>query len=291
MSERPAELVVHATGLLSTVQDLGRPGLAGLGVPRSGGADRASLRLANRLLGNPEGAPVVEATLGGLEVGLTATRWCVVTGADAPVEVDGTPVGVGSPFVLRAGARLRVGSPAHGLRSYLAVRGGLAVAPVLGSASQDVLSGIAPLPLGEGTRVPLGRVDEVPVVPVDVAPVRMWSGDPVLEVDPGPRRDWVSDEAWRTLTSAVYEVSSRSDRVGVRLSGPAVERAVHAELPSEGVVPGAVQVPPSGEPVVFLADHPTTGGYPVCAVVVPASLPLLAQLVPGQGVRLRPARR
>lgn len=282
---------VRACGPSTTVQDLGRPGHAQLGVPRSGAADRTSLRLANRLLGNPEGAAAVETTLGGLEIEASETRWCVVTGADGPVTVDGTGVGVAAPFVLPAGGRLRVGAPRHGLRSYLSVRGGLCVEPLLGSASQDILSGIAPLPLRPGTQVPLGPLPSGPLAPVDVAPVRTWSTDPVIEVDPGPRRDWVTEESWRRLTTGEYEVSPHSDRIGVRLVGAALERSVTEELPSEGLLPGAVQIPPSGDPVVFLADHPTTGGYPVVAVLTPASLATLAQLVPGQPVRLRQARR
>lgn len=285
-----AHLVVRATGPLSTVQDLGRSGHAVQGVPRSGAADRGSLRLANRLLGNPEDAAGIESTLGGLTVEVSRERWCVVTGADAPVWLDDTPVGRDAPFVAPAGSTIRLGTPVRGLRSYLAVRGGLAVPPLLGSASQDILSGIAALPLAAGTVVPLGSAAADWLPPVQVAPVQAWSEHPVLELDLGPRHDWITPASWRTLTTSTYAVSSRSDRIGLRLEGPTLERSVTRELPSEGLVPGAVQVPPSGEPVIFLADHPTTGGYPVCAVVSPASLDLLGQLVPGQAVRLRRAR-
>lgn len=285
-----ASLVVRATGPLSTIQDLGRTGHAAQGVPRSGAADRGSLRLANRLLGNAESAPAIEVTFGGLVVELRPARWCVVTGADAPIWLDDTPVGRAAPFLAPRGATIRIGPPRHGLRSYLAVRGGLAVEPVLGSCSQDVLSGIAALPLTPETVVALGGAADDWRPPVEVAPVQAWSEHPVIELDLGPRHDWLTPASWSTLTRVGYEVSSESDRVGLRLAGPVLERSVTHELPSEGLVPGAVQVPPSGEPVIFLADHPTTGGYPVVAVVTPASLDLLGQLVPGQQVRLRRAR-
>ncbi len=283
-------LVVRATGPLATIQDLGRPGHASQGVPRSGAADRGSLRLANRLLGNPEDAAAIEATAGGLVVELQDTRWCVVTGAAALVRVSGVPVGRDAPFVVRAGATVQISAPAQGLRSYLAIRGGLSSPVVLGSRSEDVLSGIVPLRLTPGVVVPLGAPPPGPLAPVDVAPTPAWPAEPVLDLDPGPRRGWITDGSWRTLTTTPYAVSERSDRVGLRLVGPPLERSVTTELPSEGVVPGAVQVPPSGEPVIFLADHPTTGGYPVVAVVAPSSLDQLGQLAPGQQVRLRPSR-
>ncbi len=281
------ELIVQQTGPLSTIQDLGRAGHAAQGVPRSGAADRASLQLANRLLGNAPGDAAIEATLGGLAVQLTAARWCVVTGADAPVLLDGTPVGNHAPFLVPAGATVRLGRPAHGLRSYLAVRGGLDTPVVLGSRSEDVLSGIAPRPLAPGVHVLLGALPGSTLAPVDIAPVRAWSEHPVLQLDRGPRHDWITPDSWRALTSSAYEVSSESNRIGLRLTGRRLARAIEIELPSEGLVPGAMQVPPSGEPVVFLADHPTTGGYPVVAVVAPGSLNLLGQLTPGQSVRFR----
>jgi biotin-dependent carboxylase-like uncharacterized protein len=181
---------------------------------------------------------------------------------------------------------LALGPATVGLRSYLAVRGGIDAVPVLGSRSTDTLSGIGPSPLAVGDRLPVGRaMGDEPVV--DVAPVAGPSGTPVLRVLPGPRRELLVPEAWRALATAEWSVSNDSDRIGVRLTGPALLRADDAELPSEGLVPGAIQVPPDGAPVLFLADHPVTGGYPVLAVVVTADLPAAAQLRPGDPVRFR----
>jgi biotin-dependent carboxylase-like uncharacterized protein len=281
-------LRVLAPGPLATVQDLGRPGWAAIGVPRSGAADRAAHDLANRLVGNRPHAATVEVTAGGLRVRAERTVLVAVTGAPAPLTVDGRPAGLNAPFPLAGGAELALGVPAVGLRSYLAVRGGVGVPPVLGSRSGDRLSGLGPAALAPGDVLPVGdAAGEEPVV--DVAPVAPPSGRPVLRVLPGPRRDWLTAEAWTRLTAAEWIVSADSDRVGLRLTGPRLERARGEELPSEGLVPGALQVPPDGAPVLFLADHPVTGGYPVLAVVVTADLPAAAQLRPGDPVRFRSA--
>jgi biotin-dependent carboxylase-like uncharacterized protein len=166
------------------------------------------------------------------------------------------------------------------------VRGGVDVAPVLGSRSTDTLSGLGPAPLRAGDELPVGALAGAEPF-VDVAPVRAPSSSPVLRVLPGPRRDWLAPAAWTALTGAGWTVTTDSDRVGLRLGGPRLERARDGELPSEGLVPGAVQVPPDGAPVLFLADHPVTGGYPVLAVVASADLPAAAQLRPGDRVRFR----
>ncbi|GAB2935342.1 5-oxoprolinase/urea amidolyase family protein [Rhodococcus aerolatus] len=279
-------LTVLATGPLALVQDRGRPGLGGIGVGRSGAADRASHDLANRLVANDPGAATVEVTLGGLRVRAEADLTVAVTGAPAPAEVDGTPVGHNAVLRLRAGQELALGAPPHGLRSYLAVRGGVTVEAVLGSRATDVLSGLGPDPLAEGTVLPVGAApQEVPTV--DQAPVRGPADGPlVLRARRGPRDDRVRDD----LFGREWTVSSRSDRVGARLEGDPLRPVEgRGELPSEGVVRGAVQVPPSGEPVLFLADHPVTGGYPVVAVVLDADVDLAAQARPGQVVRFQEA--
>ncbi|RBY95944.1 allophanate hydrolase subunit 2 family protein [Blastococcus sp. TF02-8] len=280
-------LEVLAPGPLTTVQDAGRPGWAAIGVTRSGAADRASAALAGRLVGNDPGAAVLETTAGGLRVRAGRALLVALTGAPAAALVDGRPVPWNAPFPLPAGAELALGTPAVGLRSYLAVRGGIDVPPVLGSRSTDTLSGLGPAPLRAGDRLPLGPPGEAQPL-VDVAPVAPPVAAPVLRVLPGPRRDRLTPTAWRVLVSAEWTVGTASDRVGLRLSGPALERARSDELPSEGLVPGAVQVPPDGAPVLFLADHPVTGGYPVLAVVVTDDLPAAAQLRPGDGLRFRP---
>jgi biotin-dependent carboxylase-like uncharacterized protein len=282
-------LTVLASGPLATVQDRGRSGWAAIGVPRSGAADATSADLANRLVGNRPDAAVVEVTAGGLRVRAERTVLVAVTGAPAPLDVDGRPAPLNAPVTVPAGAVLGLGLPRVGLRSYLAVRGGVAVPPVLGSRSTDTLSGLGPEPLTAGHRLPVGDLaaDE-PVV--DVAAVRPPGAEPVLRVLPGPRRDWLEPAAWVALTTRAWTVSADSDRVGLRLAGPRLGRARDDELPSEGLVPGALQVPPDGAPVLFLADHPVTGGYPVLAVVVTADLPAAAQLRSGDPVLFRPAR-
>ncbi|MBE1537950.1 5-oxoprolinase subunit C family protein [Actinomadura algeriensis] len=272
-------------GPLATVQDLGRPGLAHLGVPRSGAADERALRLANRLVGNPEGAAGVELTLGGAVLRFHRAAWVAVTGAAVPLRIEGRAHGTNAPCHVPSGAVVEFGVPASGLRSYLAVRGGVEVGKVLGSRSADLLSGLGPAPLKADDRLPLGPVTGLDPITVDIAPGASMPETPVLRVLPGPRDGWFTPDALRTLTSAVYEVSPDSNRVGVRLDGPALQRSRQGELGSEGMVTGSVQVPPSGLPIVFLADHPTTGGYPVIAVLASVSVPDAAQLRPGRRVR------
>ncbi|GAA0911651.1 biotin-dependent carboxyltransferase family protein [Nonomuraea longicatena] len=272
---------VLAPGPYASVQDLGRPGYAHLGVPRSGAADTGSLRLANRLVGNPEDAAGIELTYGGARLRFRTGAWVAVTGA--PCVVTGGS-GMGAPFWVAAGGEVAFGLPDRGLRTYVAVRGGIAVAPVLGSRSTDSLSGLGPPPLRAGAVLPVGGGRALAAISVDLAPLPGVAPG-VLRVVPGPRDDWFVSGALRELCAAPYEVSQDSNRVGVRLAGRELVRARAGELPSEGTVAGAVQVPPSGQPIVFLADHPPTGGYPVIGVVVGADLAVAAQLRPGERVR------
>ena len=280
-------LEVLEPGPATTVQDLGRPGLARLGVGPSGAADIASLRLANRLVGNAEAAAGLEVPLGGLHVRASAPLFVAVTGAVGPVRVGERDAACNAVVALDAGEVLRLGPARAGLRTYLAVRGGIVVAPVLGSRSTDVLAGLGPPQLRAGDVLPVGEPPaEVPLV--DLAPVAAPpGGDLQLGVLLGPRDDWSTPAAVRTFLSEPYVVTPDSNRVGMRLEGPPLERGRGGELPSEGVVSGAVQVPAGGSPVVFLADHPLTGGYPVVAVVVSADLPLAGQARPGQRLRFR----
>ncbi|MEU5862837.1 MULTISPECIES: biotin-dependent carboxyltransferase family protein [unclassified Nonomuraea] len=274
---------VIAPGPYATVQDLGRPGHAHLGVPRSGAADAPSLRLANRLVGNREDAAGVEVTFGQARLRFREGAWAALTGAPA-----GARMGV--PFWVPPGGELRLEAPEWGLRTYVAVRGGIAVEPVLGSRSTDSLSGLGPEPLRAGTLLPVGGF-AVEDISVDLAPPP-GPAPAVLRVLAGPRDDWFVPGALEALCGGPYAVSQDSNRVGVRLRGPGLARARQGELPSEGMVAGAVQVPPDGQPIVFLADHPPTGGYPVIAVVRQADLPVAAQLRPGDEVRFttRPGR-
>jgi biotin-dependent carboxylase-like uncharacterized protein len=272
-------LTVLETGPLATIQDRGRVGQAALGVPRSGACDQRSYELANRLVGNVPGAAVIEATFGGLVLRAEADLVVALTGAPC----GGVPFN--SPATLRAGQTLRLGPPRSGLRTYIAVRGGIDVPPVLGSRSTDLLSGLGPAPLQPGQSLAIGRTLS-PMPGVDLAPVAdPAAGEVVVRVTPGPRRDWFTDGGWASLVGQTYAVSSNSNRIGVRLEGTPLERALDGELASEGMTLGAIQVPPSGLPVVFLADHPVTGGYPVIAYVAVGSLPACAQLRPGQALR------
>ncbi|MGW0878545.1 5-oxoprolinase subunit C family protein [Streptomyces sp. NPDC002671] len=283
-------LVVVRSGALTTVQDRGRPGYAHLGVPRSGVLDPPAAALVNRLVGNPPDAAVLETTLNGCAVRSRSALTVAVGGAPCPVTVGGRPAAWGAPVVVPAGELLEVGAAVAGVRSYVAVTGGVAVEPVLGSRATDLLSGLGPAPLTEGTVLPLGA-PAGPPARVDVAPQPCPPAELVLRVTPGPRDDWFTARAVRDLTTRAYRVSSASNRIGLRTEGPALARARPGELPSEGMVRGAVQVPPDGRPVVFLADHPTTGGYPVIAVVRAADLPAAAQAVPGTPVRFVAVRR
>lgn len=277
-------LEVLATGPLATVQDAGRPGLADIGVGASGAADRVSYRLANRLVANDPDAAAAEITLGGFTARAHGDLVVAVTGAACPIEIDGRGAAADSVLRLPAGAVLRLGTPAAGLRSYLAVRGGIDVAPVLGSRATDLLAGLGPPQLHPGSLLPVGPAPATfPVV--DLAPVPgPPDGDVVLRARTGPRADWFTEQALRSLADSRFEVSPDSNRIGMRLDGPELPRARTDELPSEGMVPGALQVPPSARPTLFLTDHPVTGGYPVIAVVRADDVALAAQVRPGQHV-------
>jgi biotin-dependent carboxylase-like uncharacterized protein len=276
-------LLVRRAGLV-LVQDAGRPGQAAIGVGRSGAADRSSYDLANRLVGNTHGAAALEVVLGGLEIeAVDGAAWLAVTGAPAPLLVDGRPEPTGAVLALRPGSRLALGQPADGLRSYVAVRGGLDVPAVLGSRARDTLAGLGPTPLDADDVLPVGG-EIADDIRVDAVPPQRYDDRPVLHVVRGPRDDWVRDPD--RLTAITWTVAPDSDRVGVRLTGGRLDLADPArQLPSEGAVRGAIQVPPGGEPVVFGPDHPVTGGYPVMAVVVDADTDRLAQLRPGEQVR------
>ncbi|MBT2568626.1 5-oxoprolinase/urea amidolyase family protein [Arthrobacter sp. ISL-85] len=306
VGEHPTEgLVVRKPGLQSTIQDLGRPGFAALGVSSAGAMDRGALRRANRLVGNGEDAAGMELLFGGLELVALSDQVLAVTGAAVPLEItppeeerspeeQRTTAGrhpvCDAPFALLAGEKLTVGKPTAGLRSYVGVRGGLGGPEALGSRSTDTMSGIGPEPLQASTilsvRTPkpgsvVGHPEMSPLPDQDVATV--------LRVVPGPRQDWFSPETLQNFLSQEWTVTPQSNRIGLRLNGLALTRSRDGELASEGTVRGAVQVPPEGQPVLFLSDHPVTGGYPVIAVVVHADLDKAAQLPPGTAVRFTAA--
>jgi biotin-dependent carboxylase-like uncharacterized protein len=282
-------LAVLRTGPLAVITDLGRPGYAHLGVPRSGALDTAALRLANRLVGNPESAAGLEVLLGGLALRAESACTVAVTGPPLALRLDDRPVATHCAVPMPVGSTLSLAAPAHGLRSYVACSGGVAVEPVLGSRATDLLSGLGPPALRDGDELPLAPAGTPPVLggPVPVSEPPDELAVPVLL---GPRHDWFDAPA-AALRAADWTVGAASNRIGLRLSGPALRRVperADAELPSEPMCPGAVQVPPNGQPVVFLADCPTTGGYPVVGVVAEAALGALAQARPGSTVRLLP---
>lgn len=284
-------------GPLALVEDLGRPGLSHLGVTRSGAADRRSHTLANRLVANPDDRATVEVTMGGFAALVRGAGehpvTIAVTGADSDPAVNGVPIGSNSIHHARPGDVISLTPPRAGLRSYLAVRGGFDVAPVLGSRSHDVLSALGPPPLQRGDVLDIGE-PAAPFPELDQAPVAAIAED-VLELRavPGPRDDWFVDPDILVRTN--WQVTGRSDRVGIRLVGTPLEyRRPERQLPSEGATRGAIQVPPNGLPVILGPDHPVTGGYPVVGVLVDHDIDKLAQARPGQKARLhwsRPRRR
>ncbi|MCR2813756.1 5-oxoprolinase/urea amidolyase family protein [Microbacterium sp. zg.Y1084] len=282
---------VVAPGPLATVQDLGRPGRAAEGIARSGAADRGALRTANRLLGNAENAAAIEVTMGGCRLRAGRDLVAVVTGAWGPLVVAGRTVDPYVPFPWPAGAELRLDRFTAGARAYLAVRGGFDAPRAAGSRATDVLAGLGPAPLAAGDILSLAGDVAGGIPALDVHP---WGPPPhalvELELAPGPRAGWFAPSALETLYAATWTVTAEADRVGIRLDGPALARTRAGELPSEAMVPGALQVPPGGRPTVLGVDGPVTGGYPVIAVATDGALDALAQLLPGRKVRFRHAR-
>jgi biotin-dependent carboxylase-like uncharacterized protein len=280
------ELVVFDAGVLSTIQDEGRPGLARYAVSPSGAADLPAFRLANRIVGNRANAAAIEAVLGSLRFRVDRPTVIGVTGAPVPFTVDDRQYSIGQAIRVGAGSEVAFAWPAIGLRSYVAVRGGIDVVPVLGSCSTDTLSGLGPRPLEVGDRLAVGpEPNDLPAP--DLVPTHPIDPEPIIGIVRGPRLDWVDDGSRQRLVSEPFTVSDQINRIGVRCVGPKLVRSVTTELASEAVLQGAVQLPPNGEPIIFGPDHPTTGGYPVIAVVVDRHLPLVAQLRPGQQFHFR----
>jgi KipI family sensor histidine kinase inhibitor len=291
-------------GAQSLIQDLGRRGFGPLGVSAAGALDRASLRRANRLVGNAPSAAAIESVNGGLTVEAVGDQVVAVTGAPAALTIESPSwfgsddddvqpgatrtVPMATPFALLDGEVLTLGAPESGFRNYVSVRGGVDVPEVLGSRSADTMSGIGPAPLvirqflgtGDGTAsTAVGSPELQPDFP--------GGGVTVLDVVPGPRADWFNPEALDSLCAQEWVVTPQSNRVGMRLDGTPLKRTREGELPSEGTMAGALQIPPAGLPVLFLADHPITGGYPVIGVVRDEHLDLAAQVPIGGKIRFR----
>ncbi|HHX47754.1 MAG TPA: carboxyltransferase domain-containing protein [Brevibacterium sp.] len=299
IADAPHSLEVLRPGLQLLVQDLGRPGFASMGVSAAGAADRSALTAANRLVGNAETAAGLESFGGGVLLRSTGDGVAAVTGPTGTITVtaaDGTVLTprLGEAFALSDGDELELGPAERGVRRYLAVRGGIDVETALGSSSADTLAGLGPAAVDKGTTLSVHDPRTAPHL-VDPAPARPrdlpQAGETVeMTVTLGPREDWFTDAGVETLLSQVWTVTHESDRVGLRLSGEVpLERARTGELPSEGAVTGALQVPPNGQPVLFGPDHPLTGGYPIIASV--DDLDLAAQLPPGVKLRFTTSAR
>jgi biotin-dependent carboxylase-like uncharacterized protein len=258
-----------------------------LGVPRSGALDAAAFHLANRLVGNDKNLAVLETTVDGVSLVFEASAVVAVTGALASIDIDRRAAGWSVPVFVQAGQTLNVGRAQRGVRNYVAIGGGITMPRVLGSASTDLLSGLGPAPISAGDVLPIGLAAANRAA-IDMAPYPLPGDHSELAVHLGPRDDWLTDEGLATFTAGAWRVSPDSNRIALRLNGPALRRSRDDELPSEGLVTGAIQLLPDGQLVIFLADHPTTGGYPVIAVVDPSGLAACAQARPGSRFTFRP---
>jgi biotin-dependent carboxylase-like uncharacterized protein len=284
-----SSIVIQMPGLFTTVQDLGREGYGPLGVSPSGAADPISLRIGNRLVGNSEGIPALEMTLVGGAFTFEAAAVIALTGADFGASIDSVPLPMWSSVEVQPGQTVALGPSRSGARAYLCVQGGIAVAPFLGSASTHVLSGLGGFEgraLRKGDRVELGA--GIPVARKRrLAPKMLERFQPrkVIRVTDGPQSDWFEDSAWQTFSDGAFRVTEQSDRMGIRLEGPSIPLDSPRGMITEGVSLGAVQVPPSGQPIILFVDQQTTGGYPKIANVISADVHSLGQLRPRDVIR------
>ena len=286
---RPA-MEVRDAGLYTTVQDLGRTGSRSLGLPSAGAMDPAALQLANLLVGNRPDAAAVECTAPGPVLRALDDVTIAVTGADLSASLDGRELQPWTPIAMRTGQTLSFGAPRRGMWAYVGIAGGIAVAAVLGSTATYVPGGLGgaggrrlragdALGRGEGPRRLAASSSISLEIPVEEAVVRVL---------PGPQDGWFDSASRERFWQAAFSISVQSDRAGVRLNGPAVP-ARRVEMLSDGLLPGAVQVPEAGQPIVIMPDGPTTGGYPKPGVVASADLRIVAQARPGTRIRFVPA--
>jgi antagonist of KipI len=275
--------------MLTTVQDLGRRGYQGLGVPVSGPMDAYSHRLANQVLGNDPSAAALEITLLGPELLADGELTCAATGGDLSLTVDGKPAPLNEPFRVKPGARLRWGTRLSGARMTLAVRGGFDVPPTLGSRATHLASRMGPFggrALRAGDVLPVGSAAAARAL--SGHPLELLEGGARLRVVPAAHRERFTDDAWGLLVHARFVVNPQSNRMGYRLDGPLLEHVKGADILSEAMPPGAIQVPASGQPILLLAERATTGGYATIANVITADLPLAGQLAPGDWIQFDP---
>jgi biotin-dependent carboxylase-like uncharacterized protein len=280
-------LLVVKPGLQTTVQDRGRWGFQALGVPVSGPMDPSSHRLANALVGNDPGAATLEVTLVGPEVEFEDERVVAVAGAEFVLTLDGRLEGGNTAFVAPAGSRLRFGARGRGSRAYLAIAGGIAVTPTLGSRSTHLVSrtgGLDGRALAAGDLLPLGEVGFMRRRQLAGGIFRLPERHARVRVLPGPQRERFADQALDALQSGPYTITSDSDRMGFRLQGPSLAYKPGTDFISDATPLGVLQVPSSGQPVLLMADRQTTGGYPKIATVITADIGIAGQLGPGDTI-------
>ena len=279
-------------GMLTTIQDTGRWGYQAHGVPVAGPMDPVSHRVANALVGNARDAALLEITLVGPELEFEDERLVAVAGADFDLSLDGRPAPLNAPFTVAAGSRLRFGARGLGARAYLAVSGGIAVTPTLGSRSTHVVSAMGSLggrALLAGDRLPLGdpSLRQGAALAPQEAMAALPDGGATIRVLAGPQADRFTADALETLQSAPYTVAGNSDRMGFRLEGLALAFARGADIISDATPLGVLQVPASGQPILLMADRQTTGGYPKIATVIAADIAIAGQLAPSDAIMFR----
>jgi len=285
----PSVVHVIKPGMLTTIQDAGRWGFQSRGVPVAGPMDPVSHRLVNALVGNDRDAAALEITLLGPELEFDDERLVAVAGAEFELSLDGRPIPCNAPFIVSAGSRLRFGARGRGARAYLAVSGGIAVPPTLGSRSTHLVSamgGVAGRALAAGDRLPLGDPGRVPGMALaPQAPmVVLPDHHAQIRVLPGPQLDFFGADALDLLQSAPYAIGHNSDRMGFRLDGPRLAHGRAAEFISDATPLGVLQVPASGQPILLMADRQTTGGYPKVATVIAADIAVAGQLGPADTI-------
>jgi biotin-dependent carboxylase-like uncharacterized protein len=278
-------LLVHDAGPLTTVQDPGRPGYLRVGIPASGPMDPDAFVLANRLVGNPDGAAALECTLIGPRVEFADDRLVAITGADMPAALNGSTVSRWQSVPVGAGDVLRLGPARAGVRAYLAVSGGIDTPPALGSRATYVrgrLGGLAGRPLAKGDRLPLGAATPARPGRIRAGHVPDYSAEPRIRVVLGPQDDRFTARGIAAFLEGPYEMTPQSDRMGARLRGPVIEHTRGHDIISDGVPLGGIQVVGDGQPIVLLADRQSTGGYTKIATVCSFDIGRLGQVKPGQ---------
>jgi len=282
-------MVVETPGLFTTVQDLGREGFAPMGVSASGAADPISLRIGNRLVGNPQSAAGLEMTLVGGAFAFERAAVIALTGADFGPSANGIPLPMWTSIEIQGGQTVTLGSSRSGARAYLCIRGGIAVEPFLGSASTHVLSGLGGFEgralrksdrLDLGAALPLFRTRTLSSQMLERLQPRK-----VIRVTEGPQSDWFASSSWEIFCESTFRVTEQSNRMGIRLEGPPIPLDASREMITEGVSLGSIQVPPSGQPIILFVEQQTTGGYPKIANVISADVHSLGQLRPRDSIR------